>query len=320
MKHFRKLTAKFITATCIIGVCCILTTCCRVEEKEPNIFLHNEKDAIQTAFADDETSGSFTFTAKNNWTTVMTEIIKLNKSDDSWIKLFCDETEIYSGSAGTFTMKTSLELNRTEKPRTAKIEILCVDEIIAITVTQSATTKEGELPEPEPLVIDLTYAVPDGLDIATLKIFNCCSFTELLISTEVSQSGYIITVPNPEKVLTKLEKISWDYDLNVSDPEARYATTGFGTQAYDSNGKLLGYFNLLSEEDKTWEAWHWYVDRDCSVSGTFGHIQLNHVNCSFKRGWNVVYIETNRKPPHYSLRWIWTTEKPVGENFVWVFR
>jgi len=306
MKQYKILTCKFITVTCLASLFLAFTAC----KNDEDLYLHNKSDASQTAFADEVKTEGFTFTAKNNWTATVKEFSNQKNNDVTWLKLLYNEIETYSGSAGTFSMGISLEMNYSGQTRMATIEIMSENDKITVTVTQSGTTKNGEVPEPEPIVIDLTNAIWGDVDIATLKIF---SFGEnLLVETEVAQTGYKITLPNPEKVPVPLGSITGfgGTTCNYSDPNTKCADIGLGPIPYNSNGKQLGGFELRSGNH--WFATYFYVDRDCNVTGTFGTVSIN---CYLKKGWNIYYIKGEYKDDIWIN--ILTTEKPAGENFEW---
>jgi len=286
-------------------------TACKKNE-ESNLYLHNKQDAIQTAFADETKTNGFTFTAKNNWVATIKEITNHKNNDVSWLTLFCSEMETYIGNAGTFSMDISLELNYSGQTRRATIEIMSGDDKITITVTQSGTTEEGEVPEPEPVIIDLSNAIWGEENIVTLKIFS--NGEHLLVSTNVAETGYKITLPNPEAIPVPLASLSFS---NMSDPNTKGADIGQGPIPYNSNGWHIGQFELRSEND--WFATYIYDDRDCHISGTNdcngGACITIHADCYFKKGWNIYYINGT----YIEDVWIniWTTEKPSGESFKW---
>jgi len=129
--------------------------------------LPNSQELTQTAFADEETTGGFTFTAKDNWTATVREVKSIKSSEVSWITLFCNGVETYSGSAGTFTLTIALTPNYSGQTRTAIIEIVSGKDKITITVTQSGTTKGGVVPISETTVFERIIALkeqyPEGM-------------------------------------------------------------------------------------------------------------------------------------------------------------
>lgn len=114
------------------------------------IVLPDETEKEQTAFADEKTSGNFTFTAKSAWSATVTENLLSRASSVLWLRLLLNGTETYKGEAGTFTLTIEIDPNFTGKKRSATITVISGTENISVTVTQEGTTKEGELPEPDP--------------------------------------------------------------------------------------------------------------------------------------------------------------------------
>ena len=315
MKQYKSLFSKLFT---LAGMVCFMIAffSCKKNE-ESNLYLHNKQDATQTAFADEDKTAGFTFTAKNSWVVFVYENTTSKSNDVSWIQLFCNEKVAIDGRAGTFTIDVALETNYTGQTRMATIEIVSGSDKIIVTVTQSGKNKDGEVPEQEPVVIDLTDAISEDNEIATLKIFSIrCESGEcvdyLLVSTEVAQTGYKITLPNPETVQIPLS--NWrNTSFNISDTNAMSGAAFGGPFPYNSKGKQLGEFELRSGKD--WIAIYIYFDRDCDVTGIGGGTLPTYASCYFKKGWNIYYL----KGEYREGIWIniMTTEKPVGENFKW---
>lgn len=139
-----------------VALMCLLAACGDDDEKETQITISSSQQLNQTAFADDEDTGAgFTFTAKTTWSTNISETTSSLKSTSSnstsWVKLYNDGQETYSGKAGTFNLTIVLNPNYTGDKRTAKIDIICGNDKITITVTQEAKTEDGKVPEdPDP--------------------------------------------------------------------------------------------------------------------------------------------------------------------------
>ena len=119
-------------------------------EKEPGddgkqIQLPNSGEQTQQAYADEEATSGFTFTAKSAWTASVTESAR-STSGVEWLRLLLGGTETYSGAAGTFTLTIELSPNYTGQPRSATITIESGGEKITITVTQDGVTATGKQP------------------------------------------------------------------------------------------------------------------------------------------------------------------------------
>ena len=133
-----------------------IMTGCSDDDKndDKQIELPNQSEKTQTAFADDETTGGFTFTAQSSWTATVKETAPTGRSvlsgtrasDVSWLRLLLDGSEKYSGDAGKFTLTIELDPNYSGETRSATITIKSGDDSITITVTQDGKTEQGEVP------------------------------------------------------------------------------------------------------------------------------------------------------------------------------
>jgi hypothetical protein len=111
------------------------------------IELPNKSEQTQQAFADEDTSGGFTFTAKSAWTASVVETSATRASNVSWLRLLSNGKETYSGEAGTFTLAVELDPNYTGETRSATITISCGGTEITINVTQNGKKEDGSAPK-----------------------------------------------------------------------------------------------------------------------------------------------------------------------------
>lgn len=123
------------------------------------ITLPDASEKIQAAYADEETTGGFTFTAETDWTASVKENAPMpsahmpaaKASGASWLRLLRDGTETYGGKAGTHTLTVSLEQNFTGAARSATITVACGGDKITVSATQAGTTLDGDVPvDPDP--------------------------------------------------------------------------------------------------------------------------------------------------------------------------
>ena len=93
----------------------------------------------------------------------------------------------------------------------------------------------------------------------------------------------------------------------------------------DSDGEPIGYFELKNEMVES-NATYLYADRDFTVKRNdvyqgSTHEDHNEIDCSFKKGWNIMYeyvtIDTKNSMTIYT--WKTTTQKPLEMNFNWYF-
>jgi len=306
MKHFNNLTGKFIAIAFIAGSVLAFSAC---KKNEENLYLHNKQDATQTAFADEVKTKGFTFTAKNSWVVFVYENTTSKSNDVLWIQLFCNEKVATDGRAGTYTINVALETNYTEQTRMATIEISSGSDKIFVTVTQSGKNKAGEVPEQKPIIFDLSNAVQDSVEIATVKVY--CNREFLLVAADVAQTGYKITLPDPEKMPVSLKSITEiSSHFIYSNLQTKCAIMDEKLYAYDNLGKWLGWFYLSSEQGG--QITYIYVDSDCNVTGEYN---LYQATCYFKKGWNVYYTYWINQ--NGVLKQIITTEKLFGESYEW---
>lgn len=142
-------------------------TACTEEDKATTtttttITTPDQTQLTQTAYADENTGkNSVNFTTSGAWTSAISEKPAAKSASDSipkWIII----TPASGDKAGDYTINVILGTNYTGEKRTAIITITCNGQTITITVTQEATTKEGEKPE-QPLFVkkingkDVTY-------------------------------------------------------------------------------------------------------------------------------------------------------------------
>ena len=117
-------------------------------DDDKQIELPNKSEETQMGYADDETSGGFTFTAKSAWTATIAESAS-SKSSLSWLRLLNEGIETYSGNAGVFRLTVEMSANYTGETRSATITIRSGNDSITITVTQDGKTQDGEVPTGE---------------------------------------------------------------------------------------------------------------------------------------------------------------------------
>ncbi len=122
----------------------------KAEPAEPVIEIPDE-ELTQTAFADEETTGKLTFTAHAAWSIERNEV---TRAVPSWMKLFKNGVETYSGAAGEVELDIVVEPNYTGEEREAEIVISSGNDEVTVSVTQAATTEDGEVPaDPEILAL-----------------------------------------------------------------------------------------------------------------------------------------------------------------------
>ena len=131
----------------------IITGCSKDSDGDVQIQLPNQSEQTQTGYANDQTTGGFTFVAKAAWTATVAETTPPRASGVSWLRLSLNGTEAYNGGAGTINLVIELDTNYTGETRSATITVKSGNNSITITVTQQGKTKEGLVPEnPNPTI------------------------------------------------------------------------------------------------------------------------------------------------------------------------
>lgn len=124
-----------------------MVACSDDDNGDKQITLPNPSEQNQTAFANEETTGTFQFIAKSAWTATLTENTLSRSSNVTWLSLLLNGEETYSGAAGNISLTIKLEPNYSGEERSATITITCGSDSISIIVTQDGKTEEGKLPD-----------------------------------------------------------------------------------------------------------------------------------------------------------------------------
>jgi len=286
----------------VAGLILVFIAC---KKENDTLTIANEQELTQTAFANEETTKGFTFTAKSDWTATVKGITTSKGSGVSWLTLLHKGVETYSGGAGTFTMEISLVPNSIGQTRTATIEIISGKDKITISVTQSGTTGGGE----SGFVINATNVLNANSNIATVIAILPKTGKEIA-SVKYENGGFKLTLPST--VSDEYLRIAHEvWGELVSDNNAKYALVYF--TAMNSTGEYLADFRSVSNEDVMDVVEDYiYVDKSFTVKGEseWGF----EYDCSFKKGWNRVYLYQHKED-----KAIMTTTKPSGKIFKWYF-
>ncbi|MDL2320592.1 BACON domain-containing protein, partial [Alistipes sp. OttesenSCG-928-B03] len=151
-------------------ICIPVLIACDDKEAGEKITVPDQQELTQSAYADDETSGTVTFTATASWTA---EVRKTAQAGDTraegveWLTL-----DQYEGKAGEHTLSIKLAPNYTGKSRTGSIYISSGKDEVTVDVTQQATAEDGYIPE-DPALTATVFAAglcrnSGGLNKATL--------------------------------------------------------------------------------------------------------------------------------------------------------
>lgn len=246
---------------------------------ERQITLPDQNEQTQQGYADDASTGGFTFTARSAWTANVVE--QTRSSSVSWLRLLYNGEEKYSGAAGTFTLSIELETNYSGETRSATITITSGSDKITISVEQKGKTEEGIIPE-DPgnnnvtgkLVKKITMTSTDPADASSLSpvtvVLNYDAQNRVTSYTNANFDGPG-TISSATFTYTK-DKVTADYvytnsdspgtgqtiynlnaDGNAISMESKfkqdYETVDWESSAtfsYDANGYLVGSVELIN--------------------------------------------------------------------------
>jgi len=139
----------------LLALALVLTGCDNKPESDggdKQITLPNQTEKEQLAYADEESTGGFSFVAKADWTATVVETTA-RALPVSWLRLLHNGVETYSGAAGSFTLVVEMDTNYSGETRSATITIVSGSDDVSITVTQNGTTEQGKSPEMPRLII-----------------------------------------------------------------------------------------------------------------------------------------------------------------------
>lgn len=211
-------------------------------------------EQIQQAYADDETTGGFTFTAKSPWTATITESDESRSSSVTWLKLLYEGVETYRGDAGKFTMTVQLEENDSGKRRSAIIVITGGGDSLTVTVTQEGKKRGGTIPQERRLIVNITETAEfnsDYYNSENSRIYNPYYY-EFKYDEQDRLKEYWIRVKSDGSLY---EKIILSYDVQG---EIRLSNEQEGYEQRTCTAELgqSGYVSKLSRkytagEDRT---------------------------------------------------------------------
>jgi len=176
-------------------------------------------------------------------------------------------------------------------------------------------------------VICLNPEYEDDSNVATVKAF-ARGFE--VVSSPYQNKGFTLNLSKtvPEQYLQYILIHFWDYyyyDIPAHFVSDRNSKCGIlDISAFDNSDKVNGLFTLRERkqvEDEYYEyfrdyirAYYIYADRDFTIKG---FDNPNQYDCSFKKGWNIVYLLWHNDYSHYPD--IMTTTKPANSNLKWYY-
>ena len=173
---------------------------------------------------------------------------------------------------------------------------------------EESTSGNEEEPTNKSFVIEASGIDVKGRDIVTVKAIlsavvpNKNGYSDFIdneiTSAKFENGGFKLILPDTvlNEYLGKILGIA--EGVIVSNI---YAKTGYvSIQGYDNAGESICSFNSRGNE---WSFEYMYSDSNFTQKG-------NSFDCSFEKGWNIMYHRMVNNMIH-------TTQKPLDENFKW---
>lgn len=248
----------------------IITGCSSDDnDDDKEITLSNQSEETQTAFADEETTGNFTFTAKSSWTANVSENKKNKSSSVPWLRLMINGVETYNGDAGTFTMTIDIDQNYSGAERSATIIIKTSNnDEITVTVTQNKSTEAGIVPKLISRVIFHDHDDGESHDYDEIYTFTydnkgrVASYSEFSGHSNETVSSFSFTYETDEIVVQEKDynnTYTWTYKLNnkgyVTSLTSNNRPSGYDymnrvvTLSYDNNDYLNKATTVDTQDD-----------------------------------------------------------------------
>ena len=191
--------------------------------------------------------------------------------------------------------------------------------LMAVTMIFFACKKEPDTPVS---VIKAKDVINGNSDIVTVKAVmehNVTWDEEVVATGSYEKNGFALTLPKevPDKYLSEVGDEVFEFEewVTISDPKAKVGVAWFN--AYNKNDKEIGYFYYLGISTKYYvDAMYIYSDRNFTVKGKFEEKNYSEeVDCSFKKGWNIVYMIEGT----FEEKYMFTTKNKTDVKMEWVF-
>ena len=159
----------------------------------------------------------------------------------------------------------------------------------------------------EDFVINATDVQGDDSNVTTVKATTQSGHT--VASTQYQNHGFKLTLSETIPVgyldnIGNAHPLFKDPSIHINDRNAK------ANELEISNNGNIGYFYTQDLQNHVVEVKYFYVDRDVIVEGVGTSII---VDCSFKKGYNIMYIVYDNYKTTY------TTTKPANVNLKWYF-
>jgi len=173
---------------------------------------------------------------------------------------------------------------------------------------------DGENP---PNVIEAKNVIgnTDNVDSVKAMIYDFENEKEYVISsTKFENGGFKLTLPSTVLYLNPISFMFDPDEVIISNMEAKHTILGSGSiGGFDVAGEHIGEFSFYPVDNyNLWSILYYvYLDRDCTIKTPSNYDEYT-VDCSFKKGWNVLYLYESDNP-------IYTTTKPSEVNLKWYY-
>lgn len=207
-----------------------------------------QEQLTQNAYADNETTGGFSFTAAQAWTATVDEksrtlsaasysTVYAEGNNVVWLKLYNGDTETYSGGAGNVTLRIAVEQNYTGERREAVITVRSGDNTFMVTVIQEGTKQDGT---PNEAPVKVTKIVLDKGEL-TMKPGDKATLAATVEPADATVKSVIWSSGNPAVV---------EIDPATGEMTAIAAGTAVVTATSSSNKEVSASCTVTVEADE----------------------------------------------------------------------
>ena len=186
--------------------------------------------------------------------------------------------------------------------------------IVLFTTCNKDDDSSGNTSSENPSFINAKNVVSNG-DIVSVKALmeNYITEEDVVIATsKFENNGFTMVLPTPPEQC--LYEVRGTFNGIVSDLKAKIGFLNVG--AFNMKDKKEGALYFLGISANYYvDAYYIYADRDFTVKGQGGNYYYTEYNCSFKKGWNILYYVENSS----GNKTYYATKKPAEVTMEWVF-
>lgn len=204
-----------------------------------------QDELTQNAYADNESTGEgFSFTTDAPWEAAVEEVAASAQAPSAtrasgnsvvWLKLFNGDEEVYSGEAGTITLRIEIEQNYTGERREATITITSGNNTFTITVIQEGTKEDGSENEPPVKVTKITL---DKTEL-TLAVGEKATLTATVEPEDATIKTVVWSSSNSE--IVAVDPVSGEISAVAAGTATVTATSSSNKEVSASCAVTVGY-------------------------------------------------------------------------------